>query len=362
MSRQQRRAAERSIAKSITSKPNPEPETIPGEHGAPVVMQYADLNERQRRGYAMWMRAKIHDGMMFFGPSEESAIWISASDSIGYQVSRALRNLRGTMALVYRCQCPDFKKHGVIDCKHIFAERLRREEVIVIGAPIKEPRQKSAQRRPARKRVGHDGRPYTSVKRSANVKKPKRIPELLVSLKLAYDQNSNGIIIPMRKQLYRGGRIGSISSTRAMALVAKIAHGKSADEMISVYEDMIEKDLLFLNKSPCQNTLSDWINDERMTPILHEILRMTSWPVREREIGAMVDSTKVSQLITAHYKECAYNNKDIRENADWMKAHALVGVESLIVMAVELLGSRHDDSQESLSLGLNLLTTLFLNA
>lgn len=44
--------------------------------------------------------------------------------------------------------------------------------------------------------------------------------------------------------------------------------------------------------------------------------RFTSLPFREREIGATVDCSKVSQLMTAHAKEVEYNNHDKRPGAD----------------------------------------------
>ncbi len=42
----------------------------------------------------------------------------------------------------------------------------------------------------------------------------------------------------------------------------------------------------------------------------------------------------------AHAKEVEYGNRDERPGADWMKCHTLVGVETLVVMAVEFSGSR----------------------
>ena len=50
-----------------------------------------------------------------------------------WKVTRTLRNLRGVMAFEYRCTRPDSKKNGRIDCYHMFADKLRRGEVVVIG-------------------------------------------------------------------------------------------------------------------------------------------------------------------------------------------------------------------------------------
>lgn len=101
---------------------------------------------------------------------------------------------------------------------------------------------------------------------------------------------------------------------------------------------MIEDGALRLRHAPNENTLSDWINDEQLTPVLREFLRITSLLFREREIGAIIDSSKVSQLMTAHQKAAEYDFHDKRPDAEWMKCHALVGVETQVVMAVEFSG------------------------
>ncbi len=43
--------------------------------------------------------------------------------------------------------------------------------------------------------------------------------------------------------------------------------------------------------------------------------------------------------MTAHQKEVEYGNHDKRPHADWMKCHALVGVETMVVMAVKFSGT-----------------------
>lgn len=52
-------------------------------------------------------------------------------------------------------------------------------------------------------------------------------------------------------------------------------------------------------------------------------------------MGAIVDSSKISQLMTAHQRKVEFDTLDHRPDAIWAKCHALVGVETLVVMAVE---------------------------
>lgn len=297
---------------------------------------FDSLSERQQRGAELWRLAQAQNGLALI-ISDDATLWFSQNDATrAYRVERESRNRRGVLQVEYRCQCQDFIKQGAVDCKHIFAEKLRRRE-IQVTQPTPDPICK-ATRRELRKSLAFDGRTARSALRSAKRKLPERIPELMLSLKRAFDVLSRAAVIPIHARKHRGGRTPAPVSTRAATLVAKIAYGLSASEMMPHFERMIDDGVLHLRRVPNENTFSDWINDERLTPVLREFLRITSLPFREREVGAIIDSSKVSQLMTAHQKTIEYDFHDKRPGADWMKCHALVGVETQVVMAVEFSG------------------------
>ncbi len=351
MSRQQRRAQERKVVKSI-EKPGGKKPSASRSLGAPQTQNfsYGELSERQQNGYALWQRAQQQNGLVLFGDADGAlTVWFSQNDpNRAYHINRDLRNRRGTMVVSYACDCPDFVKHGRIDCKHVFAEKLRRGEVVVSSPPPRKNKTtKKATRRPARKRFAHDGRPLKSARKTASRKMPTRIPELALSLAQGFERHASGILIPIRPQKYKGGRKGSPLSARATALVLKVAAGLSASEMMPHYERYMADGLLHIKGVPDENTLSDWMNDERVTPILNEMLRQSAFPFRRREIGAIIDSSKVSQLMTAHAKEVDYGNHDRRPNADWMKAHVICGVETLVVMGVRFSGVLGEGTHDS---------------
>jgi hypothetical protein len=137
---------------------------------------------------------------------------------------------------------------------------------------------------------------------------------------------------------------------RAFALVLKISEGKSYDAMVSIYGRHIEEGLLRLRKIPHQNTQSNWMNDESLTPILEKMLEITAKPFRATECAGIVDSSKMSQMRTAHSRYVEYGD-DVREDADWMKMHVLVGVETLVCMGVCFSGSRGKGSHDANFLG-----------
>ena len=125
---------------------------------------------------------------------------------------------------------------------------------------------------------------------------------------------------------------------RALALVFKIAEGKSNDEMLSVYRTLIDAGVLKMRKVPHQNTLCRWMNDPALTPILQKMVELTAKPFRVVECAAIVDSSKMSQMRSAHSRWVEYGD-DERDDADRMKMHALVGVETLVCMAVMFSGT-----------------------
>jgi hypothetical protein len=131
---------------------------------------------------------------------------------------------------------------------------------------------------------------------------------------------------------------------RALALVFKIAEGKSNDEMLSVYRTLIDTGVLKMRKVPHQNTLCRWMNDSALTPILQKMVELTAKPFRAIECAAIVDSSKMSQMRSAHSRWVEYGD-DERDDADWMKMHALVGVETLVCMAVMFSGTDSDNGR-----------------
>ncbi len=109
--------------------------------------------------------------------------------------------------------------------------------------------------------------------------------------------------------------------------------------MVSTYNQLIDVGYLRLRRAPHQNTISDWSNDRLLLPVLFELVRYSTLPFRQREVACIIDSSKFSQMSTAHSRGVEYLN-DERPDADWMKCHLLVGVETTVVMAVAFSGSK----------------------
>jgi hypothetical protein len=308
----------------------------------PVRISADELNDRQIKGAELHKDGERSNGKVIL-LNDTTTLYFSSKSNSAYQVTRESRNLRGTRQTEYRCDCGDFKKNGRIPCYHIFAEQLRRAEVVILG-PINHRRtvHATAGRRPPRKRVAHDGKADKSVQRDARSQNPRRVPELVTDVKRLYIQAPTDApdCVPLTS------RKDNKSAVKAISLVHKIANGSSADAMVPVFGDLIERGFLPLSRPPHQNTLTNWMNDPSLTPVLQRMLQITARPFRAIEIAAIVDSSKVSQMRSAHSRYVEYGN-DTRDQADWAKLHALVGVETLVCMAAEISGSIGADTHDS---------------
>jgi hypothetical protein len=323
--RQQQRAAERAAKKAASKKVSEPKPTSPlkANFGDPKKLHVDDLDDRQIRGMRLAEAISKKKIPIAVIDPERTIYWSARTQQNASEVTRHLRNLRGTLQGERRCSCSDFKKNGRIDCYHIFADRVLHREVIIEGKLARQRSfQATAERRPTRMQQTADGRSHRTAQRAARVKMPTRIPELVLALKQADDlENPNPSIQERRDRV------------RAQALVFKIVHGLSFDAMDEVYKRLIEAGYLRLKRPPCQNSLSRWMNNPRLMPILRRYLGITTKPFRRCETSGIIDSTAISQMQTASYRMVRYGG-DERDGADWMKCHTIVGAETSIVMDV----------------------------
>lgn len=335
--RQQQRAADRETANAKTRKaPAPKkPDSSPVLDGAKRI-KAEDLSDREVRGALLAQDVAAHADRRV-SIDGESTLYVSAKKHRAYEVTRKVVNNRGTLTIDYNCNCGDFAKEGRNGCMHTFAEQLAHGEVVVVGAiSAKRAMAARARRRAPRNRKAANGQSARSTQRSARMKLADNLARYIPSLVRAYEKKQREqeakAGTPKVVSL-NAGRIPTPAATRAAALLFKVANGLSADEMRSVYDALIKQGALRLPAPPHPNTLTEWMNDPQVTKVLESWIPMTAAPFVRREVGAIIDSSKISQMRTASYKEVAYGT-DERPAAQWMKCHTIVGVETTIVMAV----------------------------
>ena len=314
-----------------------------------IAFNLEDLDTRQSRGYEMFrllgqgssktpLRREIDDHSCLYTPTNEKG-------SI-YIVTRKTENRGGTMTIEYACSCLDFKKNLRNGCKHTFCERLARGEATTFGDPPARQPRLSAVRNPPRKRIGSNGLSTRSNQRHARRKMPTRVPEMLDAMRIAAvrrarDANEihgNDRLIALKS---RGGQL-TPNTTRATTLILKVSNGLSSDEMHERYQGYINRGVLPLRKPPHPNTISAWMNDKHLEPLLMELFHETTLVYRAQETVGIIDSTKLSDEETSTYRGMQYRGDD-RPDARWMKMHALSGLESNAILAFEFSHEKAND-------------------
>lgn len=97
----------------------------------------------------------------------------------------------------------------------------------------------------------------------------------------------------------------------------------------------------YLDRAPHYNSIFKALENPAMTPILKRMIEESAAPLRETETDFAVDSTGFS---TATYERW-FSHKYGREmtKAQWIKAHAMVGVRTNIVTSIEVTTIRGAD-------------------
>jgi hypothetical protein len=176
MARRQQRVDQDAAPK--TTKTNVDPQKINAD----------DLDDRKIRGIQRFKAAERSNGNAIL-LNDTTTIWMSSRGNRAWKVTREQKNHRGKLTVSYECTCGDWDKNGRIDCQHVFAERLRRGEVVVVGTvEPRRVRRAVTARRPARKRVAATGLSMHTVQRHARVQLSTRIPELLRDLARAMER------------------------------------------------------------------------------------------------------------------------------------------------------------------------------
>ena len=148
----------------------------------PKRMAAEDLDDRQLRGVMRSKEADKSNGLVF-EVNASTTLWMSKRDNRAWRVEREQKNRRGVAQIEYVCSCGDHQKNARLDCQHIFAERIRRGEVIIDGEPTKKRAETAvAARREPRQRISATGKTMRAVQREARMTIGDRIPELLRDL------------------------------------------------------------------------------------------------------------------------------------------------------------------------------------
>jgi|GEM_PF-560647 len=91
------------------------------------------------------------------------------------------------------------------------------------------------------------------------------------------------------------------------------------------------------------NTASKILNDPALTPILHDLIRLSATPLAAIDTGFAIDSTGFRTTMFGPYNQSKHGE---RKEHKWLKAHLCVGVKSHVITAVVITDSTANDAPQ----------------
>lgn len=209
------------------------------------------------------------------------------------------------------CSCPDHETRGVA-CKHVLAVQytLRRERGRNGAVRVTEQLSMT----------------YTqewSRYNAAQCEEKARFVELLADLCSA---------VPQPEQTM--GRPRLPLSDMAFATTYKVYSRFSSRRFTSDVRDANARGLI--GTTPHFNSVSRYMSNPELTPVLQELIKLSSLPLKSVETDFAVDSSGFSTCRFVRW----FNKKYGREtdNRQWVKAHLMCGVKTNVVTGVEVTG------------------------
>jgi len=123
----------------------------------------------------------------------------------------------------------------------------------------------------------------------------------------------------------------------------KVWRGNSTRRFIGDIEEAQKQG--FVAKVPHFNSVIDYFNEESITPALYEMVKVSALPLKAIESDFAVDSTGFSSTqLVGQWKAAKHGDKQLKRQHDWLKLHAMTGVRTNCVTAVEVTEANTGDS------------------
>lgn len=266
------------------------------------------MNTRQIKGLQIAERSKIKRiGFQYKVPSQTGNGY--------YYVS-----LEGDTP---KCTCPDFETRGVT-CKHTYAvqysikQKEHKEDSKTIAETI--------QLNQIRKQTYRQDWPAYNA---AQTSEKHRFQELLSDLCRGIDQTDRG-----------KGRPRIPLSVAVFSCAFKVYSTVSGRRFMCDLKDAYHRG--YISKLPHYNSIFNAMEDPEMTPLLHQMIQVSSLPLQTVEVDFAADSSGFSTSRFTRWYDYKYGGE--RVSHDWVKAHIMCGVKTNIVTAVEIAGPSANDA------------------
>ena len=216
------------------------------------------------------------------------------------------------------CSCPDFETRGET-CKHIFAVRITME------------RQKN---KDGTETITRSVTVTESVKRPTYPQKWKEYNAAQVEEKDRFQSLLRSLCDQVKESSAPAGRGRPkipMSDSIFMSCF-KVYSTVSQRRFMCDLDDAQERG--YILKTPHFNSISNALESEELTPILTALITASAVPLQEIETDFAIDSTGFTT--SNFYRWFDHKYGKVREDRDWVKLHAVCGVKTNVITAVEI--------------------------
>jgi transposase len=223
------------------------------------------------------------------------------------------------------CTCPDHEETG-LKCKHLWAVEYvtRREDGPDGSMTIEE----------IVKLTKVTSKTYPRNWAGYNMAATNEKNDFLV---LAYDLCQNVADFP------RGpGRPRLPLPELLFTVLTKVYTRDSARRNQSDLRDLCERG--YLTAVPHFNSVLNCLGNPALSPILRNLITLSSLPLKAVEVDFAVDSTGFTSTRFLNWYDHKYRKGGHKREHDWVKAHAICGVKTNIVTACEIHGRDAGDT------------------
>jgi transposase len=217
------------------------------------------------------------------------------------------------------CTCQHFEATHR-KCQHIYAVEfiVQREQT---------PDGRVTETRTMKITYGQDWTAYND----AQIEEKRRLMALLADL-------CRGLAQPEQTK----GRPRLSLSDMAFASIFKVYTGFSSRRFTS---DMVEATTLgYATKTPHFNSVSNYLSNPELTPILKSLVTMSSLPLKVVETDFAVDSSGFATRVYDRWYDATYGK--VRSHNKWVKAHLMCGVKTHTVTSVEVTETATADAPQ----------------
>lgn len=218
-----------------------------------------------------------------------------------------------------QCNCPDcILRKG--KCKHIYAVEFYIKRQIDEEGKITETKGVKV-----------------TYKQKWNAYNKAQTNEKLVFMKLLKDLCEN-----VEQPEYKFGRPNLPYSDMIFSMAYKVYSTFSGRRFMSDLK--IAKEMDCLGQLPHYNSMFNFFNKKELTPILEQLIQVSSLPLKKIEKDFAVDSSGFSTCRFARWFDYKWGKE--RKFRIWLKAHLISGVKTNIITGVKITEGTGNDSPQ----------------